>query len=183
MKNNKLDKHLKALPLKQALPLVEPKEGHTMRFMQKLNEQQKSPIKRLKLWKPLSIAASFLLLIGLGFSFLNPPPAKADLASISPEFAQTQQFFTSSIKRELASLKSEKTPETLVLIEDALHQMDILEKDYEILKKDLVKSGNDERVIYAMISNFQSRIDLLQLVLKQIEQLKTLKQNTYETNI
>jgi hypothetical protein len=184
MKNDDLDKDLKALfSMVQDVPLEEPKDGHRMRFMHKLNEQQKQPVKKLHFWKPIAIAASFLVLIGLGFPLMNQPSNKADLASISPEFAQTQQFFTSTIKRELDNLKREKAPETLVLIEDALDQMDILEKDYENLKKDLVKSGNDERVIHAMISNFQNRIDLLQNVLEQIEKLKTLKLNTHETII
>ncbi len=183
MENDKLETRLKELFQGQDLPFEEPKDGHRLRFMQKLNEQEKQPVKRLQFWKPIAIAASFLVIIGLGFPFLNQESNKADLASISLEFAQTQHFFTSTIKRELATLQREKAPETIVLIEDALEQMEMLEKDYETLKKDLVKSGNDDRVIHAMISNFQSRIDVLQNVLEQIEQVKNLKQNTHETII
>ncbi len=183
MDNTNLDTRLKELFQKQELPLAEPKDGHRLRFLQKLNAQEKKPVKRLILWKPLAIAASFLIFFSLAVPFMNQGSAKADLASISPEFAQTQQFFTSTIKRELATLKREKSPETIVLIEDALEQMEVLEKDYARLKKDLVKSGEDERVIHAMISNFQSRIDLLQNVLEQIDQLKTLKLETHETTI
>lgn len=58
--------------------------------------------------------------------------------------------------------------------------MELLEKNYENLKIDLKESGNDKRVIYAMISNFQSRIDLLENVLKTIENLKTLKPTTQQ---
>ena len=54
-------------------------------------------------------------------------------------------------------------------------QLKTLEADYEKLKTDLGKSGNDKRVIYAMINNFQTRIDILQNVLSGIEQIKELK--------
>ena len=183
MNTNYFDSQLKTLFQEQDVPEVEPKDGHRLRFLQKLDAQQPKQVKRMLLWKPIAIAASFVILFGLAVPFINTGSGQADLASISPEFAQTQQFFTSTIQRELATLEREKAPETIILIEDALEQMEVLEEDYRTLKKDLVKSGKDERVIHAMISNFQSRIDLLQSVLEQIDQLKTLKQNTHETTI
>jgi septum formation inhibitor-activating ATPase MinD len=66
-------------------------------------------------------------------------------------------------------------------VDDALKQVAILENKYVGLKKDLVQSGNDKRVIYAMISNFQNRINLLQQVIKKIEEIKNLKINRDET--
>ena len=75
-------------------------------------------------------------------------------------------------------LNQERTPETKALIDDALKQLKTLESDYENLKKDLTKSGDDKRVIYAMINNFQNRINVLQTVLEQIESIKQLKQIT-----
>jgi uncharacterized protein YqiB (DUF1249 family) len=61
------------------------------------------------------------------------------------------------------------------MVTDALGQLALLEKDYESLKKDLVKSGYNQQVIYAMISNFQSRINLLKTVLEKIEKTQELK--------
>ena len=89
----------------------------------------------------------------------------------------------STINDELRTLKSFETPETEALIKDALAQISILENEYEDLKSDLVSSGNDKRVVYAMISNFQNRIDLLEQVMITIEQIKTLKENRDETTI
>ena len=105
-----------------------------------------------------------------------------DLASISPELSQTQDYFTTAINNELASLNNERTPETETIIKDALEQINLLEIEYENLKIDLTESGDDKRVIYAMISNFQNRIDLLQNVLKQIEEVKQLNNNNNENN-
>ncbi|MGB1308359.1 MAG: hypothetical protein ACPG6B_05580, partial [Oceanihabitans sp.] len=104
-----------------------------------------------------------------------------DLASISPEMAETQNFFTTTIASELTKLEKETNPEAKILIQDAMLQIIRLEKQYTNLKEDLLESGDDKRVIYAIISNFQNRIDILQNTLKQIENIKQLK-NNYHAN-
>ena len=62
-------------------------------------------------------------------------------------------------------------------------QLNVLEKDYQKLKKDLVDSGEDKRVIYAMVTNFQQRTALLQNVLETIENIQQLKEQDNESNI
>ena len=157
--------------------------GHKKRFIDKLNEVEKPSVKKLNWWKPLSIAASIAVLIAVGSMFLKTNPSETDLASVSPEMMQTQSFFTSTINEELETLKSLTSPEAKELVDDALFQIDILEREYSGLKKDLLQSGNDKRVIYAMISNFQNRIDLLQEVIEKIEEIKNLKAYRDETTI
>ena len=111
---------------------------------------------------------------------LQNQPEALDLASVSPELSETQDFFTVTIENELKKLNEERSPLTEQIINDALIQIQILEKDYQNLKTDLIESGQDQRVIYAMISNFQNRIDILNTVLEQIEDVKQLKNNTNE---
>ena len=162
-----------------------PNLGHQQRFLDKLNRKNDlaSPgTTKRSLWKPvLSVAASLVLMFALFFGTQQEASAK-DLASISPEMAETQNFFTATISDELAKLNNETSPETKILVDDALKQMEILESEYELLKTDLTDSGDDKRVIYAMISNFQNRIDLLQNVLQNIEEIKQLKQSTNENS-
>ncbi len=169
--------------------IEEPHSGHRDRFFKKLDEQsdiQNGSGKVRRLWTPIiAIAASFLLAFFLlGEFFGNDISAKnSDLASISPEMKQTQEFYTGLISRELNTLKEEKSPETEAIVNDALKQMEKLEKEYADLRVDLMESGKDNRVIHAMIQNFQKRIDLLNTVLTQIENIKTLKNNNHENNI
>ncbi len=168
--------------------IEEPHTGHKERFFNKLDNRFESPAKKDKFrssWGPvLGIAASFLLAFFLLGEFIAPNSSEkaSDLAGISPELKQTQEFYTSVIRKELNALNAEKSPETEAIINDALLQMEKLEKNYESLKEDLVISGKDNRVIYAMIQNFQQRIDLLNDVLNQIENIKTLKTQNYEDN-
>jgi len=167
---------------KNDFDLEEPSENHQARFLYKLSNHEKTVQKKPKLdfWKPLlGIAASILLLVVLTFVNQKSNDAR-DLASVSQEMAETQDFFTSSIELELKKITDESSPETQSLIKDALKQMTILENDYESLKKDLKESDDDKRVIYAMISNFQKRIDLLKNTLEQINTVKQLKNITNE---
>lgn len=168
--------------------IEEPHSGHRERFFRKLDQKsghtKKSKVR--KLWNPfVGIAAGFLLALFLAGQFFgdNLQAKNADLASISPEMKQTQEFYNSVIARELNTLTEEKSPETQALVNDALKQMEKLEKEYAGLKKDLLESGQDQRVIFAMIQNFQQRIDLLKSVLNKIENIKQLKNNTHENNI
>ncbi len=185
MKNNDFDDLFEGLNF----DIEEPHSGHKERFFKKLDHRFTSSEKKGKvrrLWAPvISIAASFLIAFFLLGEFLgNPAAAKnSDLASISPEMKQTQEFYTGMITRELNAIDAEKTPETEAIINDALAQMEKLENEYEALRDDLIDSGKDNRVIHAMIQNFQQRIDLLNNVLTQIENIKSLKNQNHENNI
>lgn len=147
---------------------------HQKRFLERLQAQKPKTNTIIKWWKPISVAASIIVLIGIGFNLLSEDTSEADLASVSPEMEQAQSFFSATISNEMQTLESYSTPETQSLVNDALEQMDVLENQYEKLKIDLVKSGNDQRVIYAMIANFQNRIDLLKQVISTIKEVKNL---------
>ncbi|MFI8379921.1 hypothetical protein [Leeuwenhoekiella sp. NPDC079379] len=153
--------------------IAEPAQDHEVRFLDKLNGTtvNKTPLRKLNWWRPLAAAAAVLVLVFAGYSSLNTP-VNADLATVSPEMAKTQDFFTKAIEEELYNLNEARTPQTQKLVNDALKQLKVLESDYSKLTKDLTESGEDKRVIYAMISNFQARINLLTSVLEEIESIK-----------
>lgn len=156
-----------------------PRFGHQDRFLNKLKQQNNvtsiAPKSR-SYWRPfLAVAASIIISFGVFTVMQQQEPELRDLASVSPELSKTQGFFTLAIQNELASLEAERTPETEELINDALKQLEQLETDYEKLKMDLTEAGDDKRVIFAMISNFQNRIDVLKNVLESIEEVKQLK--------
>lgn len=165
--------------------IAQPDDGHELRFLNKLKENQteKKPVKKLDWWKPLASAAAILLVVFAGYATIKPAKDGAELAAVSPEMAKTQDFFTKAIEEELYNINEARTPETQKLVEDALVQLEILEKDYKQLTEDLATSGEDKRVIYAMISNFQARIDLLNTVLEEIESIKKIKNDVYEDQL
>lgn len=169
--------------LKGEFDINTPNNGHEQRFLNKLNTNKNlasstdTKISSRFNWKPfLAIAASVIMCLSV-FTVVNSQNEVMDLASVSPELSETQDFFTATIETELKKLNQERSPLTQKIVDNALTQIEALEKDYETLKIDLTENGDDQRVIYAMISNFQSRIDILNFVLTEIENLKQLKTN------
>ena len=150
-----------------------PRFGHLDRFEKRLNPQKKQQKFSFK-W--MSVAASVILIVGfwLGANSTGQPLVLAD---VSPEMQEAETFFVSTINQELKTIEKFRNPTTERVIEDALNQLEILEDKYKDLVKDLNKSINDRRVVYAMISNYQNRIEILQNVLTQIDQIKKLKVN------
>lgn len=186
MENDNLDSLFD--DLKGQFDIETPQDHHEQRFLDKLKNNTLASteidvdIKRKSgfNWKPfLAIAAALVICFSV-FTTLRNQPDALDLASVSPEMSETQDFFTVTIENELKKLNKERSPLTEKIITDALAQIQLLEKDYKKLKTDLTESGKNQRVIYAMISNFQNRIDILNTVLEQIEIIKELKTNKNE---
>ncbi|WP_291871221.1 hypothetical protein [Maribacter sp.] len=171
--------------LQDTFDIEEPKEGHQNRFLEKLQEKNSAVAiskKNTSWWKSLSIAASIALLGILVIAGLhNNPTTKEQVAEISPEVSQSQVYFASLIEDQINELEKESTPETKKIIEDTLFQLNKLETNYTNLEQDLINGGNSKLILSAMITNFQTRIDLLNDVLTQIETTKNLK-NTHDEN-
>lgn len=165
--------------LKDTFDTEEPQGGHQLRFLEKLQTSQGVvPIKKKKnsWWKPLSIAASVVVLLGIGFSLYNSTPTRqAQLAKISPEASNTELYFANLIEEQVKELEDESTPETKKIIDDTMVQLKKLETSYKMLEQDLLNGGNGKLILSAMITNFQTRIDLLRDVLDQVENIKKLK--------
>ena len=141
-----------------------PESNHEQRFEQKL-KSKKSNWKR---FVSIGIAASIVLILGL--SIFNTTPKKTEeLQFASKETKQTDSIFTILIEKELEKIKEKKSPENEKIIADALKQMRTLDNDYDKIIKELETNGESKQIIYAMISNLQTRISFLQSVLQHIE--------------
>ncbi len=178
MKDN-LEKIFKNL--ENQFDIEEPTIGHFNRFETKLNNIS-TPKKSYRLFSYVAVAASVVLLFGiwLGASFSNKG---MELAGISPEMEETQSYFISVIKTELTTIENERNSDTEKLINDTLEQLKKLENQYATLTLELKESDEDKRIIYAMISNFQQRITILQSLLNQIKDVKQLKKQNDENYV
>ncbi len=144
--------------------------------MEKLQQSGKSN-KSKRLWlQPFSIAASIIVCVIVGIMGYSSLQQEDSLARDSPEMLKTETFFKTTITTELQKLKAYNDPELQEIITEALSKIDFLEAQYIELTKDLTQSGNDSRLIAAMISNFQERINLLQDVQEAIKDIQQLKQ-------
>lgn len=165
--------------LKNEFDIEEPTADHNARFLAKLNDRNHA--KKRNWWRPLSIAASIALLIcvGIGVSYNN----SVSNTESFPEVENAQFYFASLLQQEIEKVNALKSPETQKIIEDAMNQISNLEQDYKQLENELIQNGNSRQILNAMITNFQTRIDLLQDVLTQIDEINNFKNNENETTI
>ncbi|WP_456378017.1 hypothetical protein [Lutibacter sp.] len=167
--------------LKNPFDTEEPTNGHFNRFKSKLNKTA-TPKKRFRLLSYVAVAASIVLLFGIWIGAYFSKTGM-ELAGISPKMEETQSYFIATIEKELEIIENERSEDTEHLINDAFEQLNKLETQYSVLTLELKESTEDKRIIYAMISNFQQRIDILHDLLNQIETIKQLKTQNNENFI
>jgi DNA-directed RNA polymerase beta' subunit len=170
MKNN-----LENYFLETDFDFQEPNSGHFERFENKLKDSKKSD--KIS-WKWLSLAASVLLLIGFWFGKTHQKNS-IDLADISPKMEEVQGYFVSTIHQKIKQLEKNKNPENEKFIKETLQQLESLEVEYQQLLKELNKQGNQEKIINFIIINYQLRLEILENMLKKINQIKNLKNEIY----
>ncbi|WP_281632713.1 anti-sigma factor [Flavobacterium luteolum] len=150
---------------------------HQLDFLQKLNK--KEPKKRY--WSVTAIAASIVLMLGVSLFYKNEKPKEFKFAS--KETKRTDSIFNILIDNELVKLKEKNSPENQQIIDDAMKQMKAFDADYQKIINELQKNGENKQIIYAMISNLQTRISFLQTVLKRIEDNEKLKNTSNEKTL
>jgi hypothetical protein len=148
---------------------------HQADFLKKLNTKQP---KKKKYWFVTAIAASIVLMLGISVFYKNEKPKEFKFAS--KETQRTDSIFNILIDNELVKLKEKSSPENEQIINDALKQMKVFDADYQKIITELQKNGENKQIIYAMISNLQTRISFLQTVLKRIEENENLKNTANE---
>jgi high-affinity Fe2+/Pb2+ permease len=160
-----------------------PEIGHFERFESKLNQSKSHKKHKIfKLVTSITVAASIILAVGIWIGNFNSQKGM-QLANVSSEMLETQNYFVSVIDKELSTIETERNETTEKIINDGLYQLKKLEEQYTALTLELKENTGDKRIIYAMISNFQQRIDVLQGLLLQIEEVKQLKNQNNENFI
>lgn len=167
-------------------------EGHETRFLQKLGEEL--PVKKQNSFFFLRIAAAVVVLFGLGFGIYtqfgpetdDPHVAEIEdkksqinsLGDISPDLKKIETYYLANINMELA--KMEYAPENMELIDGYLKRLAELNKEYDRLNKELAEIGPNVETIDALINNLKLRLNLLQRLKEQLNDLNSSKN---ETNI
>lgn len=166
----------------------EPNAGHFDRFDQKL-EKKFSPKKKRAFTFYLKIAAVFAL--GLMSTLwlvekISTGPvqhgkASIALSDISPDYAEVETFFTTSINNSLNDLGpylEENEELKNELLGSEFQQLDSL---YQDLQKELAANPNDEQIIDAMIMHYQTKLEIISTVLNQLRKVKTRKIQKHES--
>jgi len=173
--------------------------GHQNRFEKKLDKQFGNE-KRSSNYLFLKIAAVLIVVIGVAFFYFNSTNQQSEiqvadtplehaeksiekkeniqLSEISPEFKKIENYYLAGINMELAKLEINK--DNKLLIDSFMTELSELDKEYQRLNSDLNDTGINEQTVQAMINNLQLRLELLFKLKNKLNDLKKLKNNSYE---
>lgn len=161
----------------------EPLEGHFERFEGRLRLQQRRNRIR-QIYRITSVAAVGLLLIASSIfvfdRYFDAAPASFRLGDVSPELQKVEYFFTSQLEQTTTGIDSLSHYTDKITLE-AMHQeiarMDSLHTD---LQMKMGLNPGDERIVNAMISYYQARLEVMQSF---VDMLNQIKQNNNSKNV
>lgn len=168
-------------------------QGHEARFLDKLD--QALPQKKQSNWTFLNIAASIVIILGLGFGGytffkqdvnpiivvdteqpkpeINKTTKSMTLGDISPDLKKVEDYYVANINLELSKLKL--TPENKELFDGYVLRLEELNAEYKSLSTELTDNGPDEHTVNALIQNLKFRLNLMYRLKEQLNQLNNMK--------
>lgn len=171
----------------------EPKDGHFERFQAKLNAQKKKKTITLNVvWKVAAAVVFVLLAVNQAKIYFSPEKengviaeSNADftLASVSPEYKEVEFYYTNAINVELNQWNSMVADGFISKEEQEMldSEMTEFETRFKNLQTDLKANPNDERVINAMLEYYQAKLDIINMIVNKLEEVKQQKNKNHET--
>lgn len=165
----------------------EPLEGHFDRFEAKLAKQAKRKIISLRnVWRVAATVVFVFLAVNQALIYFSPKNAEINsLSSVSAEYSEVEYYYTSAIQRGLnqwedfynAGILSEK--DNLMM----KNELDEFDSTIAKLQDELKTNPNDERVINAMLKYYQTKLNLINLIINNLQEVKTQNITNHEIEI
>ena len=138
-------------------------------------EQKLQKNKTRKLVVRISIAASFLILIGTGTFLFNsstqPKVASNYYTKMSEELSVTEYYYTGLIENKKQQIENTE-PYDKDFFKPFIDELSILDAQYLNYKKALDDFGYREELIRALIENQQQKLEILNRLLSEIQKVK-----------
>lgn len=160
----------------------EPSDGHFERFSFKLATRLHAGKAKRSIMPYLLKAAVVTLLVTLSslwtFDHFVRPNLKKQmtLSEVSPEYREAERYYV----RQVNMMENEFTtldiasPEQKEMLMGELAAMDSV---YTELQKELRANPDDQRIIDAMITHYQTKIEVMSYLLDQLRQIKAETEN------
>ncbi len=155
-----------------------------------LPETEKS-MRMVPLRNVLRVAAGIAIVVAIGLTVLfntrdlqETPMAEqtevktdsvgpGDIYEFAPELAEAAFYYQTRISETANELSTYEIKET------DYESLRILEKDLEMLKRELGNQVDNERLIQAMMQNYQYRLSMLERMLNDVKDLNDAHENKY----
>jgi hypothetical protein len=131
------------------------------------------------------IAGLVLLGIALYFGILKTkkPEQRGVFAIVAAELANEETTYLTSINLTMDSIRSQRVPaDYSYLFKDFMVQLDLIDKQYDIYKRELEKHGYNEEVIQQVIYNYQLKLSVLHSLQSEIAKINNLPKKEENEN-
>lgn len=167
---DKLEKHIRAN--REQFDAFEPSGGHRERFRQRLQPEPVSFLARVPYgWK----AAVVLLLVALSSIMLYEQGKRIYVGRQQPiqeilpgDYGEAQVYYTSLIRDKYSEIDrlDVSDPEGKEILLKELDEMDHL---FHSLMEDLKTHPSDERILSAVITHYQLKLEIMGQIIEQLE--------------
>lgn len=162
----------------------EPNEGHFDRFGEKLRQANKKK-KGMHFSIFMKVAAILIIILvstDLVIRFRNPKTEFKEAQVIKSDLGEATFYYTRKINngiRDLEKMAGEGigSKKEIVQIKRELSEMDSL---FVNLQQEYNANPNDERIINAMIEYYQTKLDIVNTIKTDLENVKNLKRKNHE---
>jgi hypothetical protein len=162
----------------------EPQNGHFERFGEKLRLSG-SKSKQLRFSGFLKAAAVLIIILLSANLVLHIRNSKSELKAtemVKSDLGEASFYYTRKINngiRELEKMAGEGigSKQEIVQIKHELSEMDSL---FVNLQQEFQANPNDDRIINAMIEYYQTKLDIVNTIKTDLENVKHLKNNNHE---
>jgi hypothetical protein len=160
----------------------EPSDGHFERFSFKLAVRLHAGMAKKSILPYLLKAAVVTLLVTLSSlwtfdHFVRPSLKKTmTLSEVSPEYREVETYYVRQVnlmENDISALDL-NNPEQKQIMMQELASMD---STYMELQKELKANPDDKRIVDAMITHYQTKIEVLSYILNQLKQIKEETEN------
>lgn len=151
--------------------------GHMKRFEDRLKPVRKPIVKMLSPWIAAAAVLAIVLLVALPRN--NQPEVQLGaLSQVSDEYREVEYYFTSSISNRVDALNQMAangyaSADDQKLVQDELAE---LEQRHQQLLSDLKLAPDDDRIINAMIEVYRKKLQLINSILDQLNEVKKRKE-------
>lgn len=167
--------------------LQEPPGGHFERFEARLGlESRRRTINWQTVWRVAAAVVFVFLAVNQTRIWLLPEQgSQVTLASISPDYAEVEYFYTSSIQSGIDSWNSLASSGIVSEDENKVMQQEFreFERRYEDIQKELEANPHDERVINAMLEYYQAKLNVINMIVNKLMEVKQQKNISHEKEV
>ena len=158
---------------------IEPNGGHFDRFEKKLKKQRQIKA-HFTIGNIVKVAAIAVFLVLSGIWIYSQGKLSVMLKSeyalsdVSQEYMEVEYYYTSLVNEKYTELNqfsfSDSTQKQILI-----NELDAMDKMYESMKVDLKDNPNDQRIINAMIQHYQTKVEVMNGIISQLEEVNNLK--------